>query len=1035
MKKVSKSVISLVLVLAMALSVNLPATNVKAKGSRDSRAKHYSYDGVEVADSFKKQKMTDLYDQFVIPSSMSKLNVEKSTDTVNFSGKKAAFNAGKIQINKDFDFGTDSVGRFSFDAVRTTGNPVSVSFYLDDEAEPFVTAPILRKKIVEVNKDEEEYEDDEEVYPTQEAKGEVSTVVMAKNITGTHKLSISFNTSASEPAVEFRSVEFVKNSLPIVYFNIDENEGTVEEMNESENHSARCHGSMDINVPSGYVGEYANNVQSGSYEMEYMRGRGNSTWELSKKPYKIKLASKANLFGMGKNKHWVLIANAYDNSKVRNKLTYTLGERLNMPYTPKQVPVDVVMNGEYYGSYYLSEQIRVGENRVDIPDLTDTNTKLSDEEITGGYLLAVDTDNPTEDSIKTERQLGFKLDSPAFEDYTNTQTTFDEVKGYITDYLNRIEEALYSEDGKNSKGEHYSELLDVDSVANYYLFQEVSKNNDGFATGSTYFYKDRNAKLCYGPLWDFDYVAWNGSENINSEGDAVGFDHRKEYWLGQLMLNEDFRNKVYARYDVMKVELLDMVADGGYIDQLYSSLCDSMYYDIEKWSFYDHGFIEEDSESEDEYVFSFVKERDRLKDWIRSRIKWIDENKSEWKTKTCHIKFSVDGQEVYSTDVAEDDKIYAPKEDPKKDGKVFLGWFMIDEEGDEAGFLNGTVAEKDLDIYAKFIDKKDIVNPTDLIMRDNDVYVKLSDESYSVTYMLLPTNITFVTANITSLDENVAKIDQYGTVELKGEGVTTIKVSTTNGISKSFKLHVVPEDYDVEYQGIDYLDDSITMKPGEIRPLNYKVIPENACKQEEVNAYTSGNKEIVSVDDEGFLTAVGKGTTFVLAKSKAGTKLISVTVKDSDPVKPTESKDDLTLFGEFLKANAGIKYYSVIMRSGAKPLLLTSSAVKKNKYSKNASVYTISGGKVIKVGTVKAKKGYIKYKNGKIVAKLGKNKIAYYKVKNACLTGQKYVKKKKKYYKYTLNCTKFVKKKKISKKKGKKYLKAKGAKSIVFAAK
>lgn len=177
---------------------------------------------------------------------------------------------------------------------------------------------------------------------------------MTKNITGKHNIYFSFSTDSKETEVTFNSFEFVKNSLPVVSFDIDESEGTVEDMNNSDNHTDMCHGSMNIDIPSGYEGEYSDSLASATYKMEYIRGRGNSTWSESKKPYKIKLESKADILGMGSNKHWVLVANIYDNSKMRNKMTYTLGERLGIAYTPKSVPVDVVMNGEYYGNYYLS---------------------------------------------------------------------------------------------------------------------------------------------------------------------------------------------------------------------------------------------------------------------------------------------------------------------------------------------------------------------------------------------------------------------------------------------------------------------------------------------------------------------------------------------------------------------------------------------------------------------------------------------------------------------------------------------------------
>ena len=165
------------------------------------------------------------------------------------------------------------------------------------------------------------------------------------------------------------------NGLPVVYINIDETaEGysTIEEMNSSPDHSAECTGTIQIDVPEGYKGDYSGEILTDTDELqlEYIRGRGNTTWSNDKKPYKLKLDKKADLLGMGKNKHWVLLANALDESLLRNKLTYYMGEQLGLAYTPKSMPVDVVMNGEYLGSYFLCEQVRIDKSRVDIDELT-----------------------------------------------------------------------------------------------------------------------------------------------------------------------------------------------------------------------------------------------------------------------------------------------------------------------------------------------------------------------------------------------------------------------------------------------------------------------------------------------------------------------------------------------------------------------------------------------------------------------------------------------------------------------------------------
>ena len=81
-----------------------------------------------------------------------------------------------------------------------------------------------------------------------------------------------------------------------------------------------------------------------------IRGRGNSTWNMPKKPYKIKLDKKANLFNMGKHKHWVLLANYSDESLMRNTLSYNLSGAMGMPQM-ETVWVDVVLNGKYVGNY------------------------------------------------------------------------------------------------------------------------------------------------------------------------------------------------------------------------------------------------------------------------------------------------------------------------------------------------------------------------------------------------------------------------------------------------------------------------------------------------------------------------------------------------------------------------------------------------------------------------------------------------------------------------------------------------------------
>lgn len=122
--------------------------------------------------------------------------------------------------------------------------------------------------------------------------------------------------------------------------------------------------------------------------------RGNSTGSLRKKPFKLKLSKKTDLLGMGKQKHWTLIANAIDSTLLRNQLVYGMVAAMGAETTIDSRQVSLVYNGEYQGVYQLCEQVRVGENRVDIYDWEETAKKagkkmaeqlLLEEQISGEY--------------------------------------------------------------------------------------------------------------------------------------------------------------------------------------------------------------------------------------------------------------------------------------------------------------------------------------------------------------------------------------------------------------------------------------------------------------------------------------------------------------------------------------------------------------------------------------------------------------------------------------------------------------------------
>ena len=103
-------------------------------------------------------------------------------------------------------------------------------------------------------------------------------------------------------------------------------------------------------------------------EME-MRIRGNSTREPDKKAFRIKFTEKQSLFGLKAAKDWVLLANYFDKTNIRNYLAYQLANKMsNLDFQPSSIFIDLYLNDEYQGLYMLTEQIEVNKGRVDIED-------------------------------------------------------------------------------------------------------------------------------------------------------------------------------------------------------------------------------------------------------------------------------------------------------------------------------------------------------------------------------------------------------------------------------------------------------------------------------------------------------------------------------------------------------------------------------------------------------------------------------------------------------------------------------------------
>ena len=229
-----------------------------------------------------------------------------------------------------------------------------------------------------------------------------------------------------------------------------------------------------------------------------VKGRGNYTWtDVNKKSLRLKLDDKHRMLGMPSNRHWALLACAtnWPVGLVSNALPFEIGNRMGMSWNPKMEPVEVVLNGQYIGLYLLTEKIRVGKNRVNIVE--QANNETDPEKITGGWLLEIDNYKQDANIFLTEGN------GKPFWVTTHTPDTLSPVqKEYITDFLIQTDSAIYATD-KNSR--LWEQYIDMDSLAVYYVVQEIVDNLEAFS-GSCFIHKQRGngTKLIFGPLWDCD---------------------------------------------------------------------------------------------------------------------------------------------------------------------------------------------------------------------------------------------------------------------------------------------------------------------------------------------------------------------------------------------------------------------------------------------------------------------------------------------------------------------------------------------------
>ena len=827
------------------------------------------------------------------------------------SGKNGKVRDSYIKFKESVDFGTGCVNRIRIDGLAKRATKIKAKFYLDDEKEPFL------ETILKFQNKKDEWKDS---YP-------VFVEIPNGVVKGKHYLVIRFEDSvtADDKKTEcfLRTVKFYKESVPTINISIDESYTEISEMNNDPEHMTECYGSVDIKVPQDSSFGYDEGYTGGHYELDYIRGRGNSTWSAEKKPYKIKLDKSADLFGMGKNKHWTLIANYYDNSLVRNRLTYYLGQQLEMPFTPQLVPVDVIMNGKYLGGYYLCEQIRVGESRVEINNLEEITP--DDTDISGGYLLGLDPYGDEEGyQFETPKGVRVLVESPEeLENKDVPAERLDEMNNYIENYVNKTEAAIFGKGFKDEEGVSYTEYMDISEAAKYFLIQEFSVNGDAYRTPSTRLYKDRGGKLCWGPLWDFDFVAWASTyyEDYDFDDSSyVGFTTDFP-WFEKLKSDPVFIeevNKVWGGKNsedpkTLCYQLNELIKDGGVLDQYADQMELSAANNFDKWGMTDFmggWFFFDDYYNDDEkpLMIECKNQREeiaRLKKWITKRMDWFDENIDSMAIDTYKISFYVDGKVYDEKEVQAYEILKDFPEDPKKKGYIFNGWYTeIEAEDPETGELikerepvvKGYEFIKDTKLEAEWIKEDEVVPAKEIYLNQKEIYMPLADVYY-LGHTIMPAEANVGNVKYYSSDDSLVSVNGEGLLQSSGDktGDATITVETANGKKDSCLVHVVyEEDLVEEIENFYASEPDVTLKKGEWKKLYFSTIPERVTPRfyEIINA----DPDIAHMDSNGVIETYEAGTAKIIVYEKQSDMyiVVNVTVVDDENKDDKQKEDDKT---------------------------------------------------------------------------------------------------------------------------------------------
>ena len=398
-----------------------------------------------------------------------------------------------------------------------------------------------------------------------------------------------------ERTIEY-SLTFMQSSqLPSIH--LDVQSGSMNIIHEKKGNQES--GRMRLYLPDGELA-YIGNLES-------LNGRGND-WLIPKKSYSLQLTSGADLLGMGQAEKWILQANAFDASHLRNKLVYDFSAELGLDFSPESQWVDLYLNGEYAGLYLLCERNEIHEQRV----------RLEGNE---NYLVSMDLQWRLAENKKpfviTEAGYAFRIHDSQMNDSD------------LQRRLQSAENAICAEDGRDPlTGKHWSQLIDLDSWARKYLVEEVFGNGDGGVISQFFYGTTEDMPMYAGPVWDYDISMGNSQGRCGGEARAL-FAGRPRIrsnmrcsWYYELYQKQAFRDRMTEIYREECLPLLERFLNEQ-LNEYLSRIEKSSAMNQIRWK--SLAATQTSAQDEAEYIRSFMERRISFLNQL-----WLDKKPFHW---------------------------------------------------------------------------------------------------------------------------------------------------------------------------------------------------------------------------------------------------------------------------------------------------------------------------------------------------------------------------------------------------------------------